>query len=73
MNYMNLVNLRAWCEAVKSKWGLKSIISNNAAIRNQYLFSIDYDADLKFDTNFLVGKSAAPYVGQAVVGSTYVA
>lgn len=73
MNYMNLANLRAWCEAVKSKWGLKSIISSNAAIRNQYLFNIDYDTDIKFNTDQIVGDAAAPYVGTAVVGSTYVA
>ena len=41
--------------------------------RHKYVLNIDYDTDIKFNTDQIVGDAAAPYVGTAIVGSTYVA
>ena len=73
MKLVNNLRVTNLLTQLKQFFGFKSVLDKNIEARNKYLLNIDYDADLKFDTNFLVGESAAPYVGQAVVGSTYVA
>lgn len=48
------------------------VLNKNMDIRRQYLLEIDYENTLAFNTSFIVGDNN-PYVGYAVVGSTYVA
>lgn len=66
-------NLRPLLEKLKNIFGFKSIVDQVAADRRQYLLEIDYDTELAFNINYIIGEDAAPYVGQAVVGNTFVA
>lgn len=66
-------NLRLLLEKLKNIFGFKSIVDQVAVDRRKYLLEIDYDAELKFNTEALVSITNSPYVGSAQVGQTYVA
>ena len=57
----------------KNIFGLKSVLDKNIEDRRQYLLEIDYEKELAFNIDYIIGEDAAPYVGQAVVGNTFVA
>ena len=71
--FLDLQGLQTFLTQLKNILGYKAKLDNSMVLRTQYLLEVDYDSDLAFNTTFIVGESAAPYVGQAVVGSTYVA
>ena len=72
MTFLDKKGLGTFLAQLKNIFGYKSTLDETMNIRRQYLLEIDYDATLKFDTNWIVGDNA-PYVGSAVVGQTYVA
>jgi histidinol phosphatase-like PHP family hydrolase len=55
----------------KKRASLK-VLNGIEATRKKYLLEIDYEKELAFNTDWIVGDNA-PYVGSAVVGQTYVA
>ena len=71
-NYLNENGLKHLLQRLSGLFGRKKIV-DDCVIDRQMLLEIDYDATFKFATGQLVGESAAPYVGQAAVGQTYVA
>ena len=72
MNYLDKKGLGTFLAQLKNIFGYKSTLDETMDIRRQYLLEIDYEKELAFDTSFIVGDNN-PYVGYAVVGSTYVA
>lgn len=63
----------------KNIFGLKSTLDTsiknlNTSMENRrkYLLEIDYEKELAFKTDQIIGDNS-PYVGSAVVGQTYVA
>ena len=48
------------------------VLNKNMDIRRQYLLEIDYKNTLAFDTSEII-ESNSPFIGSAIVGSTYVA
>ena len=71
-NYLNEQGLQVLINLLAAQVGHKSILDKNIEFRNRYVLNIDYDTYIKFNTDQIVG-DAAPYVGTAIVGSTYVA
>lgn len=72
MQFLDKKGLGTFLTQLKNIFGYKSTLDEQMDIRRQYLLEIDYENTLKFDTDFIVGDNN-PYVGYAVVGSTYVA
>lgn len=72
MNFLDKKGLGVFLAQLKNIFGYKSALDETMDIRRQYLLEIDYEKELAFDTERLVG-SNSPYVGSAVVGQTYVA
>lgn len=72
MQFLDKHGLSTFLAQLKNIFGYKSALDENMKIRQQYLLEIDYENTLAFDTSFIVGDNN-PYVGYAVVGSTYVA
>lgn len=72
MQFLDKHGLDTFLAQLKKIFGYKSTLDENMKIRQQYLLEIDYENTLAFDTSFIVGDNN-PYVGYAVVGSTYVA
>lgn len=70
---LDKIGLLKLLKLLNPKFGMKKTLDENTEIRNKYLLEIDYNTDLQFDTTALVGKAAAPYVGTAQVGQSYVA
>lgn len=48
------------------------VLNDSMENRRKYLLEIDYEKELAFKTDWIIGDNA-PYVGSAVVGQTYVA
>ena len=59
-------------DLLKSVLGAREPVQSNGAARTQFLLEIDYENDLAFNINWIVGDNS-PYVGSAVVGQAYVA
>ena len=72
MQFLDKKGLKTFLAQLKNIFGYKSALDETMNIRRQYLLEIDYEKELSFDTSFIVGDNN-PYVGYAVVGSTYVA
>ena len=72
MQFLDKKGLGTFLAQLKNIFGYKSALDETMEIRRQYLLEIDYEKELAFDTSFIVGDNN-PYVGYAVVGSTYVA
>ena len=72
-NYLNEQGLQVLINLLAAQVGHKSILDKNIELRNKYVLNIDYDTDIKFNTDQIVGDAAAPYVGTAIVDSTYIA
>ena len=74
MQFLDKIGLKTFLTQFKIKdiFGKKSTLENAMKVRQQYLLEIDYDKELAFNTDFLVGDNA-PYVGSATVGAAYVA
>lgn len=72
MQFLDKHGLGTFLAQLKNIFGYKSALDETMEIRQQYLLEIDYEKELAFDTSFIVGDNN-PYVGYAVVGSTYVA
>lgn len=72
MRFLDKHGLSTFLTQLKNIFGYKSTLDETMEIRRQYLLEIDYEKELAFDTSFIVGDNN-PYVGYAVVGSTYVA
>lgn len=72
MQFLDKKGLGTFLAQLKNIFGYKSTLDETMKIRQQYLLEIDYEKELAFDTSFIVGDNN-PYVGYAVVGSTYVA
>lgn len=72
MQFLDKKGLGTFLVQLKNIFGYKSVLDETMEIRRQYLLEIDYEKELAFDTGFIVGDNN-PYVGYAVVGSTYVA
>lgn len=72
MQYLDITGLSTFLTQLKNIFGYKSTLDENMEIRRQYLLEVDYDEELAFDTTWIVGDNN-PYVGCAVVGSTYLA
>ena len=70
--FLDKTGLSTFLTQCKNIFGRKQILDDNTTARNLYLLNIDYENTLAFDTDFIVGDNN-PYVGYAVVGSTYVA
>jgi hypothetical protein len=77
--FLDKTGLETLLKKFKNIFGLKftldtSIENLNTSIENRrkYLLEIDYEKELAFNTDWIVGDNA-PYVGSAVVGQTYVA
>lgn len=75
MKFLSKIGLTTLLNYIKTRklFGYKSIVDQAAADRRKYLLEIDYDAELKFNTEALVSITNSPYVGSARVGQTYVA
>ena len=71
MTFLDKHGLSIFLAQLKTIFGYKSKLDKAMDLRRQYLLEIDYDDLLAFDTSFIVGDNN-PYVGYAVVGSTYV-
>lgn len=72
MQFLDKKGLSTFLAQLKNIFGYKSALDETMKFRQQYLLEIDYEKELAFDTNWLVGDNA-PYVGSATVGQTYVA
>lgn len=72
MNFLDIVGLRIFLIQLKTIFGKQADLVEIAAVRRKNLLEINYEKELAFDTSFIVGDNG-PYVGYAVVGSTYVA
>lgn len=72
MTFLDKHGLGTFLTQLKNIFGYKSILDESMEIRKQYLLEIDYEKDLAFDVNQLIGDNS-PYVGSAIVGQTYVA
>lgn len=72
MQFLDKHGLGTFLTQLKKIFGYKLALDETMNIRRQYLLEIDYEKELAFDTSFIVGDNN-PYVGYAVVGSTYVA
>ena len=72
MQFLDKTGLGTFLTQLKNIFGYKSNLDATMEIRRQYLLEIDYEDTLAFDTSWIVGDNS-PYVGSAVVGSTYVA
>lgn len=72
MQFLDKQGLGTFLAQLKNIFGYKSSLDENMEIRRQYLLEIDYDEALAFNTSWIVGDNN-PYVGYAVVGSTYLA
>jgi hypothetical protein len=77
--FLDKPGLETLLKKCKNIFGLKSTLDTsienlNTSIENRrkYLLEIDYEKELAFNTDWIVGDNA-PYVGSAVVGQTYVA
>lgn len=72
MKYLDKKGLDTLLVQLKNIFGYKSALDKTMEIRKQHLLEIDYEKELAFNTDWIVGDNA-PYVGSAVVGQTYVA
>lgn len=72
MQFLDKHGLSIFLAQLKNIFGYKATLDENMDIRRQYLLEIDYEKELAFDTDLIVGDNN-PYVGYAIVGSTYVA
>ena len=72
MQYLDKHGLGTFLAQLKKIFGYKVTLDESMDIRRQYLLEINYEAELAFDTSWIVGDNA-PYVGMATVGMTYVA
>jgi hypothetical protein len=72
MNFLDRAGLEIFLGQLKNIFGYKSTLDAAMATRREQLLEIDYEKELAFDTDWIVGNNA-PYVGQAYVGQTYVA
>lgn len=72
MTFLDKNGLETLLNKLKEKCGLKATLDKCAEVRRKYLLEIDYEKELAFKTDWIVGDNA-PYVGSAVVGQTYVA
>lgn len=73
MNFLDKTGLGTLLNLLENIFGhSKKALEEQEATRQKYLLEIDYDKELAFNTDFLVGDNS-PYVGSAVVGQTYVA
>lgn len=70
--FLNKTGLNTLLMQLKNIFGSKSILDTCMEARRSNLLEIDYDKELAFNTDFLVGDNS-PYVGSATVGATYVA
>ena len=70
--FLNKTGLNTLLMQLKNIFGSKSVLDTCMEARRSNLLEIDYDKELAFNTDFLVGDNA-PYVGSATVGATYVA
>lgn len=71
MNFLDINGLATFLGQLKNVFGKKATLDRCSTERENNLLNIDYDKELAFDTSRLVTDNA-PYVGSAVVGSTYV-
>ena len=72
MTFLDKHGLGTFLTQLKNIFGYKSAVDETMDIRRQYLLEIDYEKELAFDVNQIIGDNS-PYVGSAVVGQTYVA
>jgi hypothetical protein len=72
MKYLDKHGLGTLLAQFKLIFGSKATLDECAATRNEYLLNIDYEKDLAFNTSRIVLDNS-PYVGSAMVGSTYLA
>ena len=56
----------------KEIFGSKKVLETQRLYRQTYLLNIDYDDKLAFDTEWIIGDGAGAYVGDAIVGATYI-
>lgn len=69
---LNQERLELLLSLLAAQVGRKSVLDKNIELRNKYVLNIDYDTDIKFNTNLIIGEETPPYVGTALVGFTYV-
>lgn len=67
-NFLDNQGLAHFFGQLKKLFGSKAILKNAAEDRRKYLLNIDYEKELAFD----IPAVAAPYVGSAKVGETYI-
>lgn len=65
-------NSKNFLDLMKEIFGLENFTIKHRDALNTYVLNIDYDKDLGFNTDSIVGNNM-PYVGSAIVGSTYIA
>ena len=71
--FLDFPQLSSFFGNLKTLFGLKESLDSSMSIRREYLLEIDYETDLTFNKNRLIGEGSVPSVGYAVVGSTYLA
>ena len=72
MKFLDKKNLITICKKFKEIFGSKKVLETQRLYRQTYLLNIDYDDKLAFDTEWIIGDGAGAYVGDAIVGSTYI-
>lgn len=72
MKMTTLNNLKEILELMKTIFGVKSLAVKHREALDTYVLNVDYENNLKFNTDVIVGNNS-PYVGSAIVGSTYLA
>lgn len=71
MEFLDRTGLKTFLDNLKPIFGLKVNLETSMDDRRKYLLDYNnYEEDLSFNTDWIVGNNS-PYVGSAVVGSTY--
>lgn len=72
MQFLDKTGLNTFLTQLKEILGKKSIIDASRNALDTYILNVDYENNLKFNTDVIVLNNN-PYVGSAIVGSTCVA
>lgn len=69
--YLDKVGVKYLLSKFKQIFGLNKELNTAMDYRRQYLLNIDYEKELQFNTDWIVGQGAGSYVGEAIVGITH--
>lgn len=72
MNYLDKSKLITVYKKFKEIFGSKKDLDIQRSYRQTYLLDVNYDDKIAFDTEWIVGEGAGAYVGEAIVGVTYI-